>query len=106
MTFRKAGARSRLSLLNRGMIRKPHKYCRKDVSQRYRNTDQQYSGRTQCIFSALEEGDTMICVKNSQMILDNQVGETERDCFDGTKNFRDLTKTQKMANIPKTLFSA
>ena len=40
------------------------------------------------------------------MILDNQVGETERDCFDGTENFRDLTKTQKMANIPKTLFSA
>lgn len=48
----------------------------------------------------------MICEKNSQKILDNQVRETERNCFDGTENFRDLTKTQKMANIPKTLFSA
>lgn len=45
-------------------------------------------------------------VKNSLEILDNQIRETERDYSDVIKNFRDLTKTQKMANILKALFSA
>lgn len=62
--------------------------------------------RGQCIFPDQEEGDSMMCVKNSQEILDNQIRETERECSDMTENFRDLIKTQKMANILNTLFNA
>ena len=44
-------------------------------------------------------------VKNSQGMPDNKIRETERDGCDVTENFRDLTKTQKMADILNALSS-
>lgn len=44
-------------------------------------------------------------MKISQETLDNQIKETARDCCDKTINFRDLTKTQKMADILNALSS-
>lgn len=42
-------------------------------------------------------------VKNSQGVLNNQLRETERDCCDVTENFKDLTKTRKIADILNAL---